>query len=278
MGAVAYFQHIKEALATIFDGMAVTASHMIRKPYTIQYPDRIPVRVQDTLPFRYRGILDVDMEICTGCLACDRACPIDCIAMAIEKNAQTREIIISQFDIDIAKCMYCGLCSEPCPTGAIHHTTEFEGADYSLESLIRRFIAEPVVAYKPKKGPEPDPDLGRMLERGMKYVDEWAQPGADKAPAAKPAAAPKPATPAATRTPAKPAAIAAAEASAPAPAPAKREMAENTADATSAQAAANPPPAEEGNAQGPAKDVASKDGDESSEGSTVSERKNSPSS
>jgi NADH-quinone oxidoreductase subunit I len=148
--------------------------------------------VQDTLPFRYRGILDVDMEICTGCLACDRACPINCIAMAIEKNAQTREIVISQFDIDMAKCMYCGLCSEPCPTGAIHHTTEFEGADYSLESLIRRFIAEPVVAYKPKKGPEPDVDVALILDRGMKYVDEWAQPGADK-PTAPPVPKPTPA-------------------------------------------------------------------------------------
>jgi NADH-quinone oxidoreductase subunit I len=220
MGAGAYFQHIREALATIFDGMAVTASHMIRKPYTVQYPDRIPVRVQDTLPFRYRGILDVDLEICTGCLACDRACPIDCIAMAIEKNAQTREIIISQFDIDIAKCMYCGLCSEPCPTGAIHHTTEFEGADYSLESLIRRFVAEPVVAYKPKKGPEPDTDVAKLLERGMKYVDEWAQPGNDKPTAAKPGAAskpdnaPKPATPARTpvRVPVKPTAVSPAKA------------------------------------------------------------------
>ncbi len=178
--------------------MAVTASHLIRKPYTIQYPDRVPVRVQDTLPFRYRGILDVDMEICTGCLACDRACPIDCIAMAIQKNAQTREITISQFDIDIAKCMFCGLCSEPCPTGAIHHTTEFEGADFSLESLIRRFITEPVIAYKPKKGPEPDGDVAQLLDRGMKYVDEWAQPGSDKpptAPATVPVkAAPKPAS------------------------------------------------------------------------------------
>jgi len=278
MGAAAYFQHIKEALATIFDGMAVTASHMIRKPYTIQYPDRIPVRVQDTLPFRYRGILDVDMEICTGCLACDRACPIDCIAMAIEKNAQTREIIISQFDIDIAKCMYCGLCSEPCPTGAIHHTTEFEGADYSLESLIRRFIAEPVVAYKPKKGPEPDPDLAQLLERGMKYVDEWAQPGADKAPAAKPAAGAKPATPArtpvATRTPAKPVASAAAKAVDPASAAEKREVAENVADTTSIETAASPPSASERNTP----DATGKSGDESSEGTAASERKNSPSS
>jgi NADH-quinone oxidoreductase subunit I len=208
MGAAGtYFRHIKDAVVTIFDGMAVTASHLIRKPYTIQYPDRIAVRVQDTLPFRYRGILDVDLEICTGCLACDRACPIDCIAMAIEKNAQTREILISQFDIDLAKCMYCGMCSEPCPTGAIHHTTEFEGADYSLESLIRRFVAEPIVAYKPKKGPEPDPGVAKLLERGMKYVDEWAQPGSDKpavttaAPSVKPVP-PKPAPAAATVRPA----------------------------------------------------------------------------
>jgi NADH-quinone oxidoreductase subunit I len=200
MGAAAsYFRHIKEAVVTIFDGMAVTASHFVRKPYTIQYPDRIPVRVQDTLPFRYRGILDVDLEICTGCLACDRACPINCIAIAIEKNAQTREILISQFDIDMAKCMYCGLCSEVCPTGSIHHTTEFEGADFSLESLIRRFIAEPVVAYKAKKGPEPDPEVAQLLERGMKYVEEWAQPGGDKPATASP---PKPAPVAASPRPA----------------------------------------------------------------------------
>lgn len=192
MGVASYFRQIREAVVTIVDGMAVSASHLIRRPYTIQYPDRLERRVQETLPFRYRGILDVDLEICTGCLACERACPIDCIAMAIEKNAQTREIVISQFDIDIAKCMYCGLCSEPCPTGAIHHTTEFEGSDFSLESLILRFVNEPVVAYKPKKGPEPDPELARMLGAGMRYVDEWAQPAADK-PAARSAAPAKPA-------------------------------------------------------------------------------------
>jgi NADH-quinone oxidoreductase subunit I len=232
MGAsAAYFRHIKDAVVSIFDGMAVTASHLIRKPYTVQYPDRVPVRVQDTLPFRYRGILDVDLEICTGCLACDRACPIDCIAIAIEKNAQTRELTISQFDIDIAKCMYCGLCSEPCPTGAIHHTTEFEGADYSLESLIRRFVAEPIVAYKPKKGPEPDPGVAKLLDRGMRYVDEWAQPGSDKPavaaagkpvpasagkpPPSPPIAKPAPSAPQPVVTPLRPAAPAKTDAQAP---------------------------------------------------------------
>ena len=250
MGATAtYFRHIKEAVASIFDGMAVSASHLIRKPYTIQYPDRMPVRVQDTLPFRYRGILDVDMEICTGCLACDRACPIDCIAIAIEKNAQTREILISQFDIDMAKCMYCGLCSEVCPTGSIHHTTEFEGADYSLESLIRRFITEPFVAYKPKKGPEPDPDVAKLLDRGMKYVDEWAQPGSDKPPA-NAAAAAKPAATAAPRPAPQPVAVAPKPAPQPAtvgagePAPtvASPAPAASPARAASQQAQATPQP------------------------------------
>ena len=287
MGAALYFQHIKEALATIFDGMAVTASHLIRKPYTIQYPDRIPVRVQDTLPFRYRGILDVDLEICTGCLACDRACPIDCIAMAIEKNAQTREIIISQFDIDIAKCMYCGLCSEPCPTGAIHHTTEFEGADYSLESLIRRFITEPVVAYKPKKGPEPDAGVAQLLERGMKYVDEWAQPSPDK-PATKPSAAPKPGAPtrapAAARMPVKPVPAAAPKETAPVPTA-------NIADAAAENDASDPSaylapaaktqgePEALGGTSDSGEDVAGNlVDDESKETIAPSERKNTPSS
>src|SRR5262252_5681857 len=182
MGFGTYLRNIKDALATIAEGMAITASHMVRKPVTLEYPDRLPddVRVQDTLPFRYRGILEVDLEICTGCLACERACPIDCIVIDAAKDKQTKQMMLRRFDIDIAKCMYCGLCSEPCPTGSIHHTSEFEGADYSLESMLRRFVKEPVLAYKPKKGPETDPRIAPILNRGMRYINEFAQPGGEK--------------------------------------------------------------------------------------------------
>jgi len=175
-GVRRYFKDIKDAVTTIFEGMSVTCSHLVRKPYTIQYPDRVPVRVQDTLPFRYRGILEVDLEICTGCLACERACPIDCIVIDAPKDQKTKEMLLTRFDIDIAKCMYCGLCSEVCPTGSIHHTTEFEGADFSLESMIRRFVKAPVVAYKAKKDGETDPVVAPMLERGLRYIEEFAQP------------------------------------------------------------------------------------------------------
>jgi len=173
---VRYFANIKESVATIFEGMSVTFSHFMRRPYTVQYPDRVPIRIQDTLPFRYRGILEVDLEICTACLACERACPIDCIVIDAEKDKAAGGLVMTRFDIDMAKCMYCGLCSEPCPTGSIHHTPEFEGADYSLESLVRKFVKAPVIAYKPKKGGETDPEIAPILERGMRYVNEFASP------------------------------------------------------------------------------------------------------
>ena len=171
-----YVSNIVSSFTTTFEALTVTFSHLFRKPYTVEYPDRLEVRVQDTLPYRYRGILEVDLEICTGCLACERACPIDCIVIAAKKDKETKVMILNRFDIDMAKCMYCGLCSEPCPTGSIHHTREFEGADYSLESMVKRFVKVPVAAYKPKKSGEDDPAIVPILERGMRYIDEFAGP------------------------------------------------------------------------------------------------------
>ena len=176
-----YFSDLVGAVVTIAQGMWITFSHLFRKPYTIEYPDRIPIPVQDTLPYRYRGMLEVDLEICTGCLACERACPIQCIVIDAKKDKQTKAMILDRFDIDMAKCMYCGLCSEPCPTGSIHHTREFEGSDFSLESMVRRFVKVSVPAYKPKKSGEDDPAIVPILERGMRYIDEFAQPGASGA-------------------------------------------------------------------------------------------------
>lgn len=174
-GASGYVDNIWTSARTLFDGMAVTFSNFLRRPSTVEYPDRMAIRVQDTLPPRYRGMLEVDLEICTGCLACERACPIDCIVIDAKKDKAAGGLVMTRFDIDMAKCMYCGLCSEPCPTGAIHHTTEFEGADYSLESLIRRFVKDPVLAYRPKKGPETDPEVKPILDRGLAYLGQFAK-------------------------------------------------------------------------------------------------------
>ena len=173
---IAYFQNIKDTVSSIFEGMSITFSHFVRKPSTVQYPDRIAQQVQDTLPLRYRGILEVDMDICTGCLACERVCPINCIAICIERNAETNQRDFTLFDLDICKCMYCGLCMEACPTGSIRHTQEFEGACNNPAGLVRHFVTENVPLYKPKKGGETEPRMIQKVDIGKRYMDEIAEP------------------------------------------------------------------------------------------------------
>jgi NADH-quinone oxidoreductase subunit I/NAD(P)H-quinone oxidoreductase subunit I len=137
--------------------------------------------VQQTIPARYRGFLEVDMAICTACQACERACPINVIAIEIEKDpANPKQRVMTRFDIDEAKCMYCGLCIEPCPTGAIQHTREFEGAQRSLHNMVLRFVdpARPIAPYKPPKGATAYPRvmLGEITRSLVKRWDSLPPP------------------------------------------------------------------------------------------------------
>lgn len=174
-----YFRNIWEGISTTAGGMGVTFTYLFfRKPITIQYPDRIPMPVQEMLPERYRGHLSVDIKNCISCRACEQACPIDCIKIEdvkIEKTSITprtgkttaKTKAPYRFDINLARCMYCGLCVEPCPTEAITHTREFEGSNGKCSSLVRHFVT-PEESERVK-------ELGRAYEEAQK-AKKQAQP------------------------------------------------------------------------------------------------------
>ncbi len=137
--------------------MSVTLSYCVREPITIQYPDRIPKPVPEMLPKGYRGLLEVDVGVCIGCMVCMRTCPIGCIRLNVDTDKQTKTRYLTRFDIDLSKCMDCGLCCEPCPTGALRHSTEFEGATLNVINLVLRFVkpGDRIVVYKVQKDVEP---------------------------------------------------------------------------------------------------------------------------
>ncbi|MDH5559598.1 MAG: 4Fe-4S binding protein [Deltaproteobacteria bacterium] len=156
-----YFNNLVNGVKTVFEGMSITLASFFTRPVTVQYPEAdisTDQTIQDNykgplsgMPPNYRGILNVDMSICTACTLCMKACPIDCIYLETVKcekvtvigkdgNEENKVRTCSIFKIDIGKCMFCGLCTIPCKPGSIYHTNRFEMNTQSLDKLVLSFV------------------------------------------------------------------------------------------------------------------------------------------
>ena len=132
----------------VLKGMLVTAKHIFRPPFTVQYPEEVR-----PIPPRARTNLIWFEERCTGCSTCAQACPDGCILVATSQDAEGRRNI-DRYEIDFRICMYCGLCTEACPYEAIQPGGPMDDAVYQFEEMYRDKHALTRVSQKFLEGHE----------------------------------------------------------------------------------------------------------------------------
>jgi NADH-quinone oxidoreductase subunit I len=126
----------------IAKGLFTTLKHLIRPPFTVQYPEEMR-----PIPPRARTSLLWFEERCTGCSTCAQACPDGCI-LVVTSPAENGSLNKDRYEIDFRICMYCGLCTEACPYRAIQPGGPVEDVAYDFHHLYRDKHALTRMAHK----------------------------------------------------------------------------------------------------------------------------------
>lgn len=75
------------------------------KPETVRYPF-----IKRDLPEGTRGRIDIEIDKCTFCGACEKRCPSHALAVSRDPKSWT---------LDPYSCIICGYCIEVCPKKCI---------------------------------------------------------------------------------------------------------------------------------------------------------------
>lgn len=140
-----------EAWKSIFTGMRITIKRVRQPEQTLKYPFEKP-EIEERFRgapyvYQYLGESDEKDQACIACGICVKACPVDCISVARNKDKEA-PIKVAEWSIDLTKCMFCGLCTEVCPTNALKMSHDYENAEYSKDNLIydmERVVRRPIV-------------------------------------------------------------------------------------------------------------------------------------
>ena len=163
-----YFQNIWQSVTTLLIGLGITIKHMFKARkgnVTLQYPEEKWPRPDRNIGFDpkiyniIRSKLYVDINDCTGCHKCERACPVGCIKvealkvpkgtdLGLTSNGTVKRLLVTRHDIDMTECMFCNLCTYPCPEDCIFMTggpnsekqlLDYEYSQYDRSKLIFKF-------------------------------------------------------------------------------------------------------------------------------------------
>ena len=140
-----YMRDVFSAVRSLWKGMKLTGYYFThhKEIITQQYPSNKETLV---LPERFRGEVimphdDNNEHACTGCTACELACPNGTIKI-ITKFELTPEgkkkKAIDTFVYHLELCTMCNLCIEACPTDAIKMAQTFEHSVFDRNQLTKK--------------------------------------------------------------------------------------------------------------------------------------------
>ena len=145
MFLVNYFKDIYNELKSLFVGMRRTGYYFThhKEIITQLYPEN---RLELNLPERFRGEVimthdDQNEHACTGCSACELACPNGTIKIINKFDISPegkKKKAIDTFIYHLELCTMCNLCIVACPTDAIKMAQTFEHSVFDRAMLTKK--------------------------------------------------------------------------------------------------------------------------------------------
>ena len=144
MFLIEYFKDIYGAVSSLLTGMKRTGYYFTnhKEIITQQYPDNRDTLV---LPERFKGEVvmphnEVNEHRCTGCTACELACPNGTIKVITRFDVTPdgkRKKAVDKLVYHLDMCTLCNLCVEACPSDAIKMAQTFEHSVYDRNQLLK---------------------------------------------------------------------------------------------------------------------------------------------
>lgn len=138
-----YIKTVYNGVTSLLKGMRMTGYYFVhpKEIITQQYPE-----VKQVLPERFRGEVvmthnENNEHRCTGCTACELACPNATIKIVTRFDVQPdgkKKKALETFVYHLELCTLCNLCIVACPTDAIKMAQSFEHSVYDRRQLTKR--------------------------------------------------------------------------------------------------------------------------------------------
>ncbi len=144
-----YFVTIYKSVKSLLTGMRLTGYYFthLKEIVTEEYPDNRPtLKMAD----RFRGEVimphnENNEHRCTGCQACELACPNGTIKIITKQEIQPdgkKKKRIDEFIYHLDMCTMCNLCIIACPSDAIIMSQKFEHSVYD-KSQLKKILNKP---------------------------------------------------------------------------------------------------------------------------------------